>query len=251
MTILFFIGGVVFGAYYIALISYSGIRASFAVFWLALSVLCWLGVLYVQMGKRFPGRFRLPLSVHVFIVTSVLLFFVLFAFVESRIVSGMTQNAPEKETQVIVVLGAQVRGTRVSKTLRQRLDAAIEYWEKNPESYFIVCGGQGAGEEISEAQAMYEYLMVAGVPKGRVFRENKSTNTIENLKNCLPVLQYLDYPITVVTSDFHLYRAMRMAELVMEKEVSGLPAKTDLLLLPNYMVREFFSVVKAWFFGQI
>ncbi len=251
MGFLFLIGGLACSAYYLALISYSGVRASFSLFWLALAAVCWVSLIYTTFCRRFGGRFRLPLGLRVFFVTSVLIFAVLFVFVESRIISGMAQSASSDKPHTIIVLGAQVRGTRPSKTLRQRLDAAVAYWRENPESKIIVCGGQGNGEAISEAQAMYEYLMEAGVTRGYVFRENKSTNTMENLQNCQRFLWFLDQPIVVVTSDFHLYRATRMAEGVFGQEVTGLPAPTDTILLPNYLVREFFSVLKAWFFGQI
>ena len=54
MTIAFLIGGLLFGAYYLVLIISSGLRSSFSLFWLALSVLCWIGFVWIKLSRRFP-----------------------------------------------------------------------------------------------------------------------------------------------------------------------------------------------------
>ena len=40
----------------------------------------------------------------------------------------------EKKVDYVIVLGAQVRGTRITKSLRKRLDRALDYLEKQPEA---------------------------------------------------------------------------------------------------------------------
>ena len=57
----------------------------------------------------------------------------------------------------VIVLGARVRGAKISNSLKQRLDRAIEYSEEYPNTVLVLSGGKGPGEEISEARAMYEY----------------------------------------------------------------------------------------------
>ena len=48
---------------------------------------------------------------------------------------------------------------------------------------------KGSGEEISEAEAMYEYLVSQGIDETRLIKENRSTNTNENLKYSLALLE--------------------------------------------------------------
>ncbi|MEI3193353.1 MAG: YdcF family protein [Lachnospiraceae bacterium] len=85
-------------------------------------------------------------------------------------------------TDYLVVLGAQVRGTVPSRALKKRLDTAAEYLGKNLETKVVVSGGKGAGEEITEAEAMENYLLELGIEKDRIIMEDRSTTTSENLR---------------------------------------------------------------------
>lgn len=58
--------------------------------------------------------------------------------------------------------------------------AASRYYGHN---YVVVSGGQGMDEEVSEAFAMKEYLTNKGISEDRIIMEDKSTNTLENIKN--------------------------------------------------------------------
>lgn len=247
MTIAFLIGGLLFGAYYLVLIISSGLRSSFSLFWLALSVLCWIGFVWMKLSRHFPGKLRLPLQIRVFLITTLALGLVLFTFVESRIVGEMIRKEPEAEPRFMIVLGAKVRGTTLSRTLKQRLDTAAAYWKEHPEVIILVSGGQGEGEDVSEARAMENYLLSVGVNRSRMIREEESINTRENLQNCFSILQYTKEPVLLVTSDYHVFRAKWMAGSMTDRPVEGLAAPTDWIFLPNYMVREFFAVVKEWF----
>ena len=73
------------------------------------------------------------------------------------IIGAMTAKAPQN-LDYVIVLGAHVRGTVPSRALRKRLDCAKAYAEENPDTIFFLSGGQGSGEDITEAEAMYRYL---------------------------------------------------------------------------------------------
>ena len=60
-------------------------------------------------------------------------------------------------------IGAQVRGRKITDSLKRRLDAAIHYLEENERTMVVVSGGRGPGEDISEADAMEQYLIEQGV----------------------------------------------------------------------------------------
>ena len=87
----------------------------------------------------------------------------------------------QENLDYIIVLGAHVNGTRLSKALLERARRALEYLEKNPGTKAVLSGGQGEGESISEAQAMSIYLQEHGISSDRLIMEDRSTNTKENL----------------------------------------------------------------------
>ncbi|MFQ8823540.1 MAG: YdcF family protein [[Ruminococcus] lactaris] len=61
----------------------------------------------------------------------------------------------------------------MSNSLKKRLDKALEYAENNPNTVLVLSGGKGEGEDISEAEAMYDYLQYNGIPEsGSCFWKN-------------------------------------------------------------------------------
>lgn len=78
-------------------------------------------------------------------------------------VSGYSDTATKQE-KAVIVLGAGLRGERVTDLLARRLDAAYDYHLENPNAVIVVTGGQGPGEDIPEARAMKAYLVEKGVP---------------------------------------------------------------------------------------
>ncbi|WEV66658.1 YdcF family protein [Bifidobacterium sp. ESL0769] len=85
----------------------------------------------------------------------------------------------------IIILGAGLQGTKPTPLLRGRIDKAVDLWNRQKRhGLFIVSGGQGADEEISESEAMKRYLVEErGVPADSVIKEDRSTTTLENLRN--------------------------------------------------------------------
>lgn len=61
------------------------------------------------------------------------------------------------------------------------MDKGIEYYQKNPTAKFVVSGGQGADEPVSEAFAMRKYLQSQNIPNHQILFEDKSTTTYENM----------------------------------------------------------------------
>lgn len=156
-------------------------------------------------------------------------------------------KTPSKEATV-VVLGCRVYGERASLMLRERLDAATEYLKENPEAKCVVSGGQGPGENITEAECMYRYLINKGIDADRIYKEEESTSTEENLEFSMEVIKAnnLNEEIAIICNEFHLYRAYRYAGQ------SGLlagciPARTAGWLFPTYYVRELYAIVFEWF----
>ena len=113
---------------------------------------------------------------------AVIAVWILFAAVEILIVFRMVPQRGKRADQIIV-LGAQVRGRRITNSLKRRLDAALSYLEAYPETRVIVSGGRGKGEDISEAEA------IGGIPdcqevwiRAGYSVRNRSTSTKENFR---------------------------------------------------------------------
>lgn len=157
-------------------------------------------------------------------------------------------NEP-KGNETLVVLGCRVYGETPSLSLRERLEAAYEYLEENPEAYCVVSGGRGDGENISEAECMYRYLTDRGIDGTRIFIEDESTTTRENLEFSLEVIRenHLPSEIAIVTSEYHQYRASLVAkELGLEN--TAVCGKTAKWLLPTFYIRELYGVLYQWVF---
>ncbi len=139
------------------------------------------------------------------------------------------------------MLGAQIRGTAITNSLERRLIKALEYLDENPETRVIVSGGQGNGESISEAEAMASYLEEHGIAPERIWQENHSTSTEENLHFSQKLISDITAPVGIVTNNFHMYRALRTARKLGFTQTDGIPATSNPVLFLNYMVREFFA----------
>ena len=146
----------------------------------------------------------------------------------------------------IVVLGAQVKpdGT-LSLQLKWRLDAAYEAWQRNP-CLIVACGAQGANEPEPEAHAMRDYLTGLGVPQESILVDDTSYNTRQNISHAAALLSEHDaHTVLIVTSDYHLPRAMALAEDA-GLNATGIGAETLPIYWPKNYGREALSWIKYW-----
>ncbi|MGE4214397.1 MAG: YdcF family protein, partial [Anaerotignaceae bacterium] len=176
-----------------------------------------------------------------------LLLFVLSFTICTAVVYQNGNRIPPKNADAIIVLGAGLRGEKVSLSLAYRLDAAIDYYNQNQNSVIIVSGGQGKNELVSEAFAMKTYLLEKGIPEAKIITEDKSSRTVENFSFSKEILdKYFNgtaYETVYVTNSFHIFRAgliAKQANLVSH----GLSAKNVDFLQPTYYIREYFSIIK-------
>ncbi|GMA60031.1 YdcF family protein [Alicyclobacillus fastidiosus] len=127
-------------------------------------------------------------------------------------------------SQTGIVLGAYTDGFRPSLPLRSRLRAALHLYRCGIIQTFIVSGGQGEDETVSEARSMKRFLIINGVPPEVIFEDRWSKDTWENLKNSKQLMQRLRFTTAViVTSDYHLPRALAVARML-DMNVTGFAA---------------------------
>ncbi len=156
---------------------------------------------------------------------------------------------PPKENGTVVILGCQVKGTEPSLMLTKRLEAAKVYLDENPEAVCIPSGGRGDGEQISEAQAMTTWLIEHGIDADRIYPEDQSGNTVENIRNSKEIIANEGLPkdMVLVSDGFHQYRAGLIAQK-QGIEVSAVSAQTPWYTLATYWMREIFALAQEFVF---
>ena len=164
-------------------------------------------------------------------------------------VAGKMNAQPAREG-TLIVLGCQVRRGEPSLLLRYRIDAAEEYLSAHPDVCAILSGGQGPGEDISEAECMYRVLVERGIAAERLYLEDRSTTTWENLTFSQQLLteEELPEPVIIVSNDFHIYRSLDAAwHLGIDAE--GLAAKSAWYSRPTFVLREAFALLYYYVFN--
>lgn len=201
--------------------------------------------LYKMTGKRVYKTWQTVIA------AAFLLFFLSFVVVEALVLSEMNSDDIDVSTvDFVVVLGAGLNGTEPSLTLKNRLDAAYRF-VRSHDIPVIVSGGQGKGEEISEAEAMGRYLIQKGISPQRLIYEDRSASTVQNLLFSKQIMRdkgITNPKIVIVTSDYHMFRAKFLAQR-MQMDASGVTSTSPVFLRINYMIREYFAVCVTFFTG--
>ena len=106
-------------AYYILCASYAGIGSSFIFIWL-------IGGIFfsVVFGVRFAhvmGIISVSHKISTAFAAVMIIGVILFVMLECLVISGMTDNTDE-DCRYVIVLGCQIRGDIITRSLRKRLD---------------------------------------------------------------------------------------------------------------------------------
>lgn len=203
-----------------------------------------LGLLFLsRMGQRRRG-WKILLRIA---QTGLALLVIALAAVEVWVIRIGQRNDAAQPADAVIVLGAGVNGTTPSLALQTRINAAESYLKANPGIPAVLSGGQGPGEDISEARAMFDALTARGIDPARLILEEQSANTRQNLQNSLPLLEERGFDscggrVAVVTNDFHMARVTLLWNL--PAKVVQVPARLPWRWLSvNYYLRESFAVV--------
>ena len=168
------------------------------------------------------------------------------------IVSGQVKNTADGSEKTLVVLGCAVHGDRPSLVLTYRLQAALNFYEKNLDVNIVVCGGQGPQENVSEALAMKRWLVEHGVPDEQILMEARSTSTEENFRFAAELLRERgedpSQPVAYVTNGFHCYRAGKYAAREGFTDARAVPAGLPAPQILASYLREALAVLYYWVF---
>lgn len=174
--------------------------------------------------------------------------FLIYGLLATILIFAFANVKPQSDSTVIV-LGAQVyENGEAGKMLSKRIDSAYEYLLQNENSYCIASGGKGDNEPISEAECIKESLVNKGISDNKIFIEDKSTNTSENIINSYEIIKdkNLSDNLAISTDEFHQLRARIIAyKNGVNSKIGAVSAKTDFYFVPTYVVREWFALPVA------
>ena len=232
MTVFCTIMGAACLLYYVFLALHAGFMVNFGWFWIIMGIL----FLLAAFVRRLPDSTAAVWAQRIllFVLAAVILVIVFFS---AFVIKGMNTTVSD-DLQYAIVLGTQVKGSRPSLALMQRLVKAKETAQECPDLTFILSGGQGQGEDISEAQCMWDYLTANGVSSDRLILEDRSTTTRENLLFSDRLTGCSKKSTALISNDFHIYRALKIARSVGYEDVRGIAAGSEPLMKPHYIVRE-------------
>ncbi len=167
------------------------------------------------------------------------LIFVLTLLLNSAFSGFMLLSGNDKNTEgadYVLVMGFGLVDDQMDEILKARCDKAIEYLQQNPNTVAVLCGGMTRGSSISEALAMKNYIVKAGIPESRLLLEDGSTSTKTNISYAKGMINTTG-KIVVISSDYHLFRireVCRQAGL----NARNLSASTPVLQLPDKLMWE-------------
>ena len=155
-----------------------------------------------------------------------------------------------KPTNLIVVLGAGLYREKVTQMLAWRLDRTVAlYFAQEKPAYIIVSGGKGEGGRVSEAEAMKAYLIEEYIPENHILIEDESHSTYENLMNTKQILldksSFRSENMTIVTSQFHILRALRFAQILKLKAL-GIGSRTPYSFFDTALIRDFLALMYCY-----
>ena len=149
------------------------------------------------------------------------------AFFCGRVIVGSRVNTSGPADHAIV-LGLALENGQPTGDLLERLNTAQAYLEEYPQARLILTGGNADGSGRTEAAVMRDILSERGVAEERLMLEDKAKSTKDNFRN---TAQFIDPagPVVLISSDYHMDRAVRTAKGAGFSNILRLPARSSLL----------------------
>ncbi|MGI6117587.1 MAG: YdcF family protein [Bilifractor sp.] len=159
-----------------------------------------------------------------------------------------TDSSAGDPPPVVIVPGCRIG----SRMMSARIRAASDFLKAHPQCPCILSGGQGKDEASTEASYMYRRLTAEGIDGKRLYPEDRSASTLENIKFSERILSenHFSRRVILVTHEFHQYRACRIAKRF-RLEPCALPVRTPWWLFITYIAREQLAILKEWIFTPL
>ena len=165
--------------------------------------------------------------------------------------SAARRPAPADPPGTVIVLGCEVRPDgHPSVMLQSRIDAAFAYLTAHPDAMCVASGGRDDAETITEARCIRDTLVAMGIAPERIYLEEASGSTYENLTFSAAVISDngLDTRVALATDNFHQYRGQFFARRA-GLDPCSIGCTSYWVLGPGYWAREVLGVLAAWVRG--
>lgn len=258
LSLIFLVLSVLSGAYFILINiaspgTFFGTIFSFSAVWFLLAV--FFAVLFsLERRKVLKIIFgRISRAVKIILASLVFAGFLIAVLNLFFICNPQLSNGKENVKYVIVLGGGITKDARLTDSVQNRVRVASEYLKAHPNSLAVVTGGKGSFSPCPESDVLKPALASYGIDESRILAENKAKDTIQNFMfsaelfaehEGISVEEVLVSPVAVVTSDFHLARAERLAARMGFSDVYGVASKTPPLFVLNSYCREICSYIK-------
>lgn len=169
-------------------------------------------------------------------------------------ISFGVKSQPDADCNYLIVLGCKVQDGVASPVLQDRIDAAYDYLIAHESTVCIPSGGTGDDESISEARCIADALIARGIAPERILPEEQATSTSENLAYAMALIDARQdegaITVGILSSEFHLFRASRMARAYDTDTVYIAAHTSDTGKRIGYTVREIFALWKFLLTGE-
>ena len=160
---------------------------------------------------------------------------VIVFFCGTVIAGSMVNTAGQAD--YAIVLGLALENGEPAPDLLARLDTARDYLERYPDARLILTGGNANESGRTEANVMHDVLIENGVPEDRLILEDQAQTTKENFSNIAGIVT-ADEPVVMISSDYHMDRAVRIASENGFSHVMRLPAPSAVISFGANMLSE-------------
>ena len=172
------------------------------------------------------------LRILVLCMVAVILFFA------GKVTAGsLIRNGGEAENVIVLGLaavcallglGLALENGQPQPDLLRRLDTARRYLEQHPDSMLLLTGGNPDASGRTEAAVMREILLERGVPEKSMTLEDQAKTTYENFRNIRKLVDPGE-PVVLISSDYHMDRAVKTAKNVGFTDILRQPAPSSFL----------------------
>lgn len=211
-------------------------------------IFAWMLLCPVQLRRLLTGKCRVLWRCALALFAAGLLCAdILLGLMVRQALNRPTGDAP----RTVVVLGCEVKGHRPSKMLMDRIDSAYDYLSRHPAAVCVASGGMDDDEIITEAQCIRDELVRRGIDPSRIYQEDQSKNTRQNLAFSAAIIRSngLCTDIAVASDNFHQLRAAIYAEDC-GLQAQSLGCRSYWFLGAGYWAREVVAVAAALVLGR-
>lgn len=148
-------------------------------------------------------------------------------------------------SDAVIVLGALVYNNgQPSPVLQDRLDYALELYNKGKAGKILVSGDHGT-KEYDEVNAMKDYLLKKGVPREDIFMDHAGFDTYDSIYRAKHIFEV--NTLLISTQRFHINRSLYIARKL-GIEAYGYPSPDkDIYNMKTLNIRESLAKIKAFF----